>query len=127
MVTVLSTGAAVSYDPLGSGNDDSGFGPDGVTQGDHHSTTPPITAIALDPNTEWIAQNAENIGFNFLMGPTFNGADTYQITLQVLSTADNSVVDEEAITVNSPEPGTIGLMMGSLGVLGWVARRRRRV
>jgi hypothetical protein len=123
-VTDLSNGTTVSYDPLGAGNDDSGFGPLGVTQGDNHNTTPPITAIPLDPSTEWIAQNAENIGFNFLFGSNFNPTDAYQINLQVLNKDGGALIDSDIITVNSPEPGTIGLMFSSLGVLGYFARRR---
>ena len=77
------------------------------------------------------AQNAfygvQNAYFpGFYPSFTFDPSHTYTITLSALANTQGAVADDLTIRVNgTPEPGTILTMLGSLGALGLVVRRRK--
>jgi hypothetical protein len=79
----------------------------------------------------WGVQNSEWPGYTFLFGDgintsSWNPHDTYTVTLAATN-VNTQAVDTLSVRVNgTPEPGTILTMLGSLGALGLVVRRRRK-
>jgi hypothetical protein len=86
----------------------------------------PFTALpdnALFSNTGF--QNSENIGFGGYYNPLI--ADIYTITLHTVanSGADLGSVTE-IINATTPIPAALPLFASGLGVMGWLARRRKQ-
>jgi len=113
----LTTGKAISFQPLVLLADNAGLQPNGTTT-NGGSGGAPLTDIGF--------QNSENLGFN--LDSTNNAAfafnpdalNTYQITL----TVDGESVTE---TINAvPEPSTWAMMILGFCGLGVVAYRRRK-
>jgi hypothetical protein len=65
--------------------------------------------------------------FSVDFGPSL-AAGTYELEFNDGSASPRStfVLDNLSVTA-VPEPGTWALMLGGLGVVGWMARRRARV
>jgi hypothetical protein len=128
-----STGNTYTFDPLNI-DDNTYYDATGA----HHGATTCTPTNPGDPagaqacNDDAFAdkfgvQNSEYLAFPDFLGANFDLNDVYQITLEAYEPGpQGALVAADSITVNTPEPGTIALMLGSLGALGLVSRRRRK-
>jgi hypothetical protein len=99
--------------------DDSYYDGSGLHGGSSNNT--PVA----DQNSFYGIQNAEWPAYSLLLGSGWNPHDVYTITLTATPTLQGTA-DSLSIRVNgTPEPGTILTMLGSLGALGLIVRRRK--
>jgi hypothetical protein len=113
------------FNPL-SINDSASYDAGGITSGSANQAA--YTGITYYDDQYGI-QNAEWNGYTPFFGDgtpgSWNPNDIYTITLTAAPKAGGST-DVLTATVNAtPEPGTILTMLGSLGALGLVVRRRK--
>lgn len=71
-----------------------------------------------------IAQQSSNLGFGFSADPDLAGI--YSFSFQVKEKVTGTVLSSSDITVNVPEPASLSLVLGALGLLGFSARRRAK-
>lgn len=72
-------------------------------------------------------QNSENLVFyTAALGYDMNAVDSYVVTLSLLDAAGASVFGVSETINATPIPGALPLFVSGLGVIGFVARRRKR-
>ena len=118
----VANGQILSYDPFVWNNDSAGW--NGSKNNAGTNTT-----------TDYGFQNSENLGFLFvsLVNSSFgfdpNSNDTYVVTLSLHSVTglDLGSVNEVIVAGSgAPVPAALPLFASGLGVLGFVARRRKK-
>lgn len=119
------THAAVGvFNPLAI-HDSASYDGDGITAGSVNKLA--YTGLTFYDDQYGI-QNGEWNGYPGFFGngttASWNPNDIYTVTLTAAPKAGGDA-DVLAVQVNAPEPGTILTMLGSLGALGLVVRRRK--
>ena len=71
-----------------------------------------------------VAQQSSNLGFGYSLDPDLSG--NYSFRFDVLEKGTQTVLSSAEIQVQVPEPSTLPLMLGALGILAFAAYRRGR-